>query len=219
MMLRFGPAVLLVASAFSALALAQQTPIRSSASEYPAHANTAAVAIGAEYLGHSVPVANGAFITKDYLVVKVGIFPSARIAIANSQFTLRVDGDSMLPGQAPGLVASSLSNSDWHPQSNSSHSTSIILGGAPISVEPGDQQPPSRSPRAPGLGDESRSGSKMPSQSAHDAVFGDALPSGAILQPIHGLLFFHYAPKTKAAVRSLELIYDGGNGKITIRLL
>jgi hypothetical protein len=176
--------------------------------------------IGAEYLGHGVPTQHGAYITKDYLVVRVGAFPSTRQSISNSRFALRVDGQ-LVPAQTPALVASSLNNSDWMAQGRSTHSTDIVLGGAPISESPpGEEQSPSRSPRAAGIGDEARPAPRPDQQ----AVVGGALPNGTVSDPVRGLLFFHYVPKANAPVRStlqsIELIYDAGvAGKLTIRLL
>jgi hypothetical protein len=192
-------------------------------SSYPAHASLPTVTIGAEYLGHGVPTQHGAYITKDYLVVRVGAFPSARQSISNSRFALRVDGQ-LVPAQTPALVASSLNNSDWLAQGRSTHSTDIVLGGAPLSESPPDQeQSQSRSPRAAGIGDEARPAPR-PDQSAQQAVVGGALPNGPLSEPVRGLLFFHYVPKANAPVRStlqsIELIYDAGvAGKLTIRLL
>jgi hypothetical protein len=142
------------------------------------------------------------------------VFPSPRCSVANSQFTLRIDAGGVLPAHPPGLVAAAVGDSEWRAQGNAARSTSIVLGGAPISDGPPEEQASSRSPRAAGLGDESHG------QSAHDAVFGGALANGTVTEPVRGLLFFHYVPKTKAAPHSLELIYDNGSGgKVTIRLL
>ena len=105
MMLRVAPALVFVLATL-------QAQERTSPLSYPAHASSPALSLGAEYLGHGIPTPQGAYIAKDHLVVRVGVFPAARIVIASSHFTLRVDGE-LLSAQGPALVASSLNNSDW----------------------------------------------------------------------------------------------------------
>jgi hypothetical protein len=209
---RFAPALLVL---FAPL-LAQE---HASPLDYSAHASTPALSIGAEYLGHGVPTPQGAYIAKDYLVVGVGVFPSARASTSNTNFTLRVDGET-LTARSPSLVATSINTSDWRGAGRSSHSADIALGGAPLSQSSLDEgQNQSRSPRAPGIGEEPLSASK-PDRSANQAVAADALPNVTSAEPVRGLLYFHYAPKTKSGPRSIELIYDAGTGaKLTIRLL
>jgi hypothetical protein len=212
-MLRFSVAVIV----FVATVSAQE---HGGPASYPARAALPTVAIGAEYLGHGVPTPQGAYIAKDYLVVRVGVFPSTRVAVAANRFALRVDGE-LLPAQPPALLASSLTNSDWRSQGRSSHTPDIVLGGAPLSDGAREEgQAPARSPRAPGIGEDSRPVAR-PDRSAAQAADGDALPSGTLSDPVRGLLYFHYTPKTKTPPHSVELIYDAGGagGKLTIRLL
>jgi hypothetical protein len=209
---RFAPALLFLLAPLSAQEHA--SPL-----SFPAHGSNPTLSIGAEYLGHGVPTPQGAYIAKDYLVVGVGVFPSARVSISNTNFTLRVDGE-LLPARSPSLVATSINTSDWHGAGHSNHPADIALGGAPLSQSPLEEsQNQSRSPRAPGIGDQPLSAQK-PDRSANQAVAADALPNVTSAEPVRGLLYFHYAPKTKSGPRSVELIYDAGTGaKLTIRLL
>ena len=209
---RFAPALLLLL--FTLSAQEHAGPL-----SYPAHESNPTIAIGAEYLGHGVPTPQGAYIARDFLVVRVGVFPAARVLISNAHFALRVDGE-LLPARPPALVASSLNTSDWHGAGNSAHSPEIALGGAPLSQSSLDEgQSQSRSPRAAGIGDQPLTAAR-PDRSATQAVAADALPNTTSSEPMRGLLYFHYMPKAKVGPRSVELIYDAGAaGKLTIRLL
>ena len=81
------------------------------AADYPLHTSVGDVSIGAEYLVHSIPVGDQTFLTPDYLVVEVALYPKANdpIVISDETFTLRVNGKKqVIYPQSPGFVAASM---------------------------------------------------------------------------------------------------------------
>ncbi len=67
-------------------------PPRTAPTEYQAHAQAGTVAIGAEFMGHSVPTPEQTVNSEDYIVVEAGLFgPSRRgsDAIARGLFAAR----------------------------------------------------------------------------------------------------------------------------------
>lgn len=96
-------ALLLASAALSALH-AQGTKTREDASKYVTHASFGAVALGADFWGHFVPLADGETLrTDNYLVVEVALFapPTTKVEIDPGQFVLKVNGQRILP-DSPG---------------------------------------------------------------------------------------------------------------------
>lgn len=203
----------------SALALVSgDAPPRSKASDFPAHIKLEDREIGAEYLVHSVPVPNGMYIAKDFLVVEVGVFPSAKTetSISSSQFMLCInDNRSCLQTRSAGEVAAALKYPDWEQQRPevSGQAGPVIFG------------PRSTSGRFPGDGRESRPlPQPVPQQTGgvdreapapiETAIARIALPEGLTSTAVKGCLFFRPARRIKS-IKSLELIYEGGDGRTT----
>lgn len=198
---------------------------REKAAEYPAHVSLPGVEIGAEYLVHSIPTEKGFYIANDYLVVEVGIFPSTaeKIKISSGQFILRINhGKSELVTDSPGTVAASIKYPDWEQHRTVTAQAGPVIVGAPPQVGrfPGDPQerppvipPPQESPDPAGNG-------PAPTKTIEEMIAQAALPEWPANKPVSGCLFFHFRGKMKS-VRSLELVYDGGDGrpKATIPLL
>ena len=44
-----------------------------------------------------------------------------------------------------------------------------------------------------------------------------ALPNGPATKPVAGYIFFHYRGKTKS-IKSLDLVYEGKQGSVTLKL-
>ena len=208
--------------AFLALALVHallaQEPPRSKISDYPAHAKLPAMEIGVEYLLNSIALDKGMYIAKDHLVLEVAIFPStqASVNVSSSQFTLRVNNKTILYTDSPGAVASSLKYPDWqtHPNATAQAGVgngSVILGAPPpVARFPGDRRadrPPSV-PRVPEQQDPTGE-PKAAERPIETQIAIAALPEGTSQKPVKGLLFFPFSGKTKS-IRSLDLIYDGG---------
>jgi hypothetical protein len=198
---------------------------RPDASGYPAHAPS----LGAEYLVRTVFAAGQSFVTPDYLVIEVAVYPAAgepRV-VSTGDFMLRINGAKRLVlAQPPGFVAASLKYDDWTRRPTlvgtaGTGGADVIIGRPRRSERfPGD--PASRErlpapPRAPG--EENRSGQDTPPPPrAEDAVNEYALPEGSTASPVSGYLYFAFKGKP-ASIRSLELVYKktGGN-EVTLRL-
>ena len=104
----------LILACAAALSAQDSTP-RANAGQYPAHVSLAAFDIGVEYLVHSIPTKNGVYFTKDYLVLDVGVFPTAagNSQISSGQFRLRINHASSLDSDTAGTVAASIHYPDW----------------------------------------------------------------------------------------------------------
>jgi len=140
---------------------------------------------------------------KDFLVVDVGIFPETRggVSVSKSQFTLSVDGKTMLAARSP--VADSSNGPAVALHDSSSHGGSVELGGPPITGHPGGKELESMPRRPISLDPQPDAG-----QSAARAG-KVALPEGPTNKPVSGYLFFRFEGNPKA-IRSLHLVYDGG---------
>jgi hypothetical protein len=203
---------------------AQDAPPRSKAADYPAHVSLPGMEIAAEYLLHSIPTAKGFYVSRDYLVIDVGVFPAAkeRITISSGQFRLRINHQTLeLPPDSPGTVAADIQYPDWEQQRTATAQAGPVIVGAPPTVGrfPGDRResPPISSP-VPEQQDPSGI-EKEPPKTVDQLVTQVALPEGSSNKPMKGCLFFHFHGKTKS-IKSLELVYDPGNGgaKTTIPL-
>ena len=211
---RSAAAVFVMLAALSA----QQPAPREKAADYPAHAQLPTMEIGAEYLVHSIPVENGSYVAKEYLVVEVAVFPSTPdgVRISSEHFTLRINGKTVLYAQTPGMVAASLKYPDWETRPNLTVQAGPVVIGAPPVVGrfPDDPRPPqTRLPRAPRVPDQTDSSGMgpPPTRTVEEAVARAALPEGPSAKPVKGSLYFPYQGKMKS-IRSLELIYDRGEG-------
>ena len=178
-------------------------PARAAATEYQAQGKAGAINIGAEFDGHSVPTAEGAYTTDDFVVVEVGMFgaPGARATLSTGDFSLRINGrKNLLPNQPYELVFKSLKDPEWGPPTKEKSKTSVG-GGAD-----GSDAPP-----AP---------VHMPMELRHameQRVQKAVLLEGDRALPQAGLLFFDYRGKAQG-IHSVELIYNGPAGNVTIPL-
>lgn len=204
--------------------VAQDAPPRSKASDYPAHVSLPGMEIAAEYLLHSIPTAKGFYVSRDYLVIDVGVFPAAkeRVTISSGQFRLRINHQTLeLPPDSPGTVAAGIQYPDWEQQRTATAQAGPVMVGAPPTVGrfPGDRResPPISTP-VPEQPDPSGM-DKEPPKTVDQLVAQAALPEGSSNKPVKGCLFFHFRGKTKS-IKSLELIYDAGErgAKATIPL-
>ncbi len=215
----------ILALALLHLLIAQDSP-RSKISDYPVHAKLPAMEIGVEYLLNSIALDKGMYIARDHLVLEVAIFPStqAGVNVSSSQFTLRVNNKTILYTDSPGAVASSLKYPDWqtHPSATAQAGVgngSVILGAPPVARFPGDHRA-DRTPSVPRVEQPGPSGEpKAAERPIETQIAIAALPEGPSQKPVKGLLFFPFSGKTKS-IRSLDLIYDGGESgvKTTIPL-
>jgi hypothetical protein len=184
-------------------------PPRATPADYQAQAQAGGMTIAAEFVGHFVPTLQGNLTTEDYVVVETGMFgPSeAHIKLFLGDFSLRINGKkTALPGQPYGMVIKSLKDPDWEPpaaaESSSKSKTNVSSGGG------GGQD---KDPPAP---------VHIPievQRAMQQRIQKASLPEGDRTVPIAGLIFFQYSGRTQG-IRSIELIYKGSAGNVTLEL-
>jgi hypothetical protein len=217
---RIGVAVLL---SCSALWGQHGTPTKGSPAEYPVHVTAGELALGAEYLVHSVSSGGQTFVVPKHLVVEVAVFPAKgrAVELASGQFSLRINGKKkdVLHPEAPAFVAASLKYADWEGSRGLEVGLGPITIGRPTTVGrfPGDNREPQprTPPRAP---DQNPAGvQKEASLTAEETVVDAALPEDRAAGPVSGHLYFPYRGKVKS-LKSLELIYQHGDEQSILRL-
>jgi hypothetical protein len=188
--------------------------------DYPAHAAAGILRIGADYTVHSFSARGRTFVADNYLVVEVAIYgpPRADLMVSTSRLTLRVNGrKQLLYSQAPQFVAASFKYPDWERTRRLEAQAGPVILGRPVPVErfPGDPTARRRvPPRAPEPPDRSGAG-KTPEPTADEVVVETGLPEGTQRLPVSGYIYFAH----KGKVKSVELIYDGPEGRAVLRLL
>jgi hypothetical protein len=191
-------------------------PPRATPGDYQAHAQAGKFTLAAEFAGHSVPDPQTTLTTEDYVVVEVGLFgpPESRLALSYTDFSLRINGKKT-PSPAKGyeLVFKSLKDPNYEPpelagQTGPKSKTAIDTGGG--------------GGRGGGGGGDITNPSLPPivhipiavSRGWEQRVQKASLPEGERPLPAAGLIFFDHRGKAT----SLELIYNGPAGKVTIPL-
>ncbi|MGD1092418.1 MAG: hypothetical protein ABSB35_10550 [Bryobacteraceae bacterium] len=185
--------------------VAKGLPPRATPGDYLAHAQAGNFTIAAEFAGHSVPTQEALLSTEDYVVVEVGMFgpPEARLKLTYADFSLRLNKKkTVLPAQPYTFVFKSLKDPDWTPPdaAEAKSKTSIGGGGAGEDNTPKVVHIPLPLERAM-------------EQRVQNAV----LPEAEHVLPGAGLIFFQYRGKTDN-LNSIDLIYDGPAGKVTLPL-
>lgn len=215
---------------FSVCCAYGQTTPKDKAADYPVRATAGTTAIGAEYLVHSIPSGTQTFIASDYLVVEVAVFPALGepIEIGTGTFTLRLNGKKeAISSEAPGFVAASVKYPDWEQRKNVEvqggiGDAGVTIGRPPVVGRfPGDPTPQQSrlpgAPKAPAPDDRNGIEQEAPAR-AEDVLAQKALPEGPAEKPVSGYVYFRYRGKTKS-IKSLELIYNGKSGPVTLKLL
>lgn len=181
-------------------------PARATPADYQAHGNAGPVTIGAEFFQHTVPTPQGPLGNEDYVVVEAGLFgpPGARTTLTFTDFSLRVNGKKTAqPSEPYALVFKSLKDPEWEPDVpvEAKSKTSIGTGG---NGGGGDPPPIVHVPI------------KL-QREWNQRLEKEALPEGDRPLPQAGLLFFLYRGKA-SGIHSLELIYSGPSGKVSLPL-
>jgi hypothetical protein len=183
-------------------------PPRATPADYQAQAQAGGVTIAAEFVGHVVPTLQGNLSTENYVVVETAMFgpPEGHIKLFLGDFSLRINGKkTALPGQPYGMVINSLKDPDWEPPaapSSSKSKTNVSTGGG------GGQD---KDPPAP---------VHIPievQRAMQQRIQKASLPEGDRTVPVAGLIFFQYSGGTQG-IRSIELIYKGSAGNVTLDL-
>jgi len=190
-------------------------PPRATPADYQAHVQAGTVTVAAEFTGHGVPTFEGPLSTEDYVAVETGLFgpPNARIRLSPGDFSLRINGKKKpLPSQPYGLVVGSVKDPEWNPpvteeekEAKSSKSSLKTGGGGQGDVVPLSEPPPPV---------------KIPIELQRawaQRVQKASLPEGDRPLPQAGVIFFRYRGKTQS-IDSVELIYAGPAGKVTLTL-
>ena len=206
--------------------LCAQTDHKDKAADYPFHATAGKIAIGADYLVHSIPAGDQTFVAKDYLVVEVAVFPAFAdpVTVDGSTFTLRLNGAKYpLSPVAPGMVVASLKYPDWerHPSAEASAGIgngSVIFGRSPsVGRFPDDPTQSRPLPRPPGI-DEQNGVEHSEPESVEEVITRTALVEGPTDRPVSGFLYFPYKGKIKS-LKSVELIFQIKNTSVSLKLL
>ena len=184
-------------------------PPRATPADYFAHAAAGTVTIAAEFAGHGIASPQGVLISEEYVMVEAAFFgpPDARLTIAASDFSLRINGKkTVLPSQPYGLVGKEAKDPEWVPPEGTDKPKSKgSMGSSGGGQEAG--APPPLPPKVPV---ELRRNWQARIQRA-------ALTEGDRALPQAGLLFFQHRGKIEN-VRSVELIYTGPAGSATLTL-
>jgi hypothetical protein len=187
---------------------AKGLPSRAAPADYQTHAQAGALTIAAEFTGHSITSPQSVLATEDYVVVEVGFFgpPEARLVLSYEDFSLRINGKKTpLPARPYASVFKSLKDPEWEPPIpvESKSKTSLGTGGA-------GQNDPGSTPPVVHVPIEVERGWELRVQKA-------TLPEGERVIPVAGLIFFQYHGKTDN-IDSIDLIYTGPAGKVTLKL-
>lgn len=209
-----------------ALLCAQGTAPKSKPSEYPVHKSFKNIEIGAEYLLHSIPGPKGMLFAPNHLVVEVAIYSTSPepLTVRQDDFSLHVNGKKLvLVPQSPGLVAYTIKYPDIERTRNLEidaglGNSTVTLGRRPAPARfPGDPRPEQQKPpNQPAQATVQDVGKEAPS--IDELVAAAALPEGESRLPVSGVLFFSYDGKLQS-IHTLDLVYRGSSGRITLPLL
>jgi hypothetical protein len=189
-------------------------PPRVASTDYQGQARAGAFSIGAEFMGHSVPSGERAYMTEEYLVVETGLYGAAgaHLTLTVSDFSLRVttggkNGKPLktvtLDGVPFGAVLRSLKDPEWEQQAASE--TKKEKEDQTQKAKPGDIPP---NPK------------RMPFEMIRPMqlqVRKAVLPEGDRELPQAGLIFFESRIREEN-IRSVELLYKGPAGEATLVL-
>ncbi len=213
----------ILALAFAATAWAQATGTtpKPKPDGYPAHSRAGDVAIAAEYLMHTLPSGTRQFVIPKYLVIEVAIYPprAGAVEVANTMFSLRVNGRKELRPHSPEMAAYSVRYAEQNQQRGIQAAAGpVVIGRAPRSERfPGDpsadREPPVARVPQPAHGGVER----QEPETAPEAIARTAFPDVRATGPVSGFLFFEFQGKMKS-IESLELVFHSGEGAI-VRLL
>ena len=200
---------------------AEGTAPKPAATDYPVTTRFGDTAIAADFMIHSISGEGQTFFVEDYLVVEVAIYPDKfkEIAVANTQFVLRLNGKRTLVTQTPQFVAASLKYPDWERRPTLVGQAGPIIVGRPQQVErfPGD--PTVGQGRLP---EQPRVPSQLPSSraetpKAQDIALEMALPEGTHKHPVSGYIYFPYKGKLKG-LKTIELVVKSGPNEAVLKL-
>ena len=167
---------------------------------------------------------------RNYLVVDLAVFAqSGTVSLTPSYFSLRINGSkAAILAQQPFVVANSFdppragASQPGLSAGASTGNVGVIVGppGQPGTIgsrrmpdpqNPNPQPPPRPETPNPYVVD------RAPAATPHEQVERAALPSGDVVPPISGALFFAYTGKPES-IRTIELLYEGPAGQASLKL-
>jgi hypothetical protein len=219
------PTAMLLSIISAASLIAQGTKVRESVAAYPAQAQIGDVGIGADLIGHYLPLPHTTLYSNSYLVVEVALFapPTEKVNISNGQFVLNINGRRLMP-QSPGFVTLAYTVPDMRERTPHLEAgggvggVTIGTGANPTAPKfPGDPNPADY-PRVPSRPPQSTPGDEE-SENAdpRKAILEVALPEGAHATPISGYLFYSFEGKLKR-IKHAELEYSSSHGSASLAL-
>jgi hypothetical protein len=179
---------------------------RAAPTDYQAQGKAGEITIGAEYAGHSLPTPEGPLSAEEYVVVEAAFFgpQGAKLQIADGDFSMRINGNKkVIPSEPYGVVVDNVKDPEWIPPEGPKQSKTSFGGGGSGGGADGPPTPP-----------------KVPFEVQRKLSFRvkrASMPVGDRALPEAGLLYFKYRGKEKS-IRSIELIYSGAAGPVTITL-
>jgi hypothetical protein len=201
--------LLLFFTAIAALG-AQIPEPKPNATDYPVHQQVGDLAIGAEYMVHSVSGPDASFLAEDFLVVELALYPPRSGTLVRArEWTLRINGKGEERyAQSAGAVAQSIKYADANRRRRMVVAAGPVVLGQPRPVErfPGD--PRGRVPPPPGQRPQA---TEEPPDLA-ETIQRLALVEGTVNKPVSGYLFFPWSGKT-SKIKSLELIWRPETGE------
>lgn len=200
---------------------------KAKAEDYDAHAKSANVEIGAEYMVHSFSRGEAMYIARGFITVEVAVYSltdssekAKPLDINYGDFQLTINGKKIaLTPMNPYTVATTLDHPDWQQERPGVEATAgtpngrVTLGAPPHTPLPNGDPPgyprttPLPQPDPPG-GIE-----REPRASASQIAVECALPDGAQRAPVSGFLYFTYSGNTKS-IKSLVLHYHDADLKL-----
>lgn len=194
------------------LAAGQGTESKRKPSDFPVQVKVANAEVAAEFMVRLISYGRESFVTDNFLVVEVAIFPDAgkSLDIKLTDFTLRVSGKKdVLYAQPPSAVISYVRYPDWEraPVGSSRGETGERFPGDPRARRmPGPPVPPN---------DDAPVEQRM---SNSEVVTKSSLPEGPRKTPVSGFLFFPWKGNP-AKLKSVELLTTLGSGDpVALRL-
>jgi hypothetical protein len=186
---------------------------RPKVTDYPAHAESSKLDIGAEYLVHSFSNGSQMYESPEYLIVDTAVYPHGAMDVESGDFSLRLtlqgsrhhdDETLVLRPQTPALVGYTI--------------LSTINSVPPEMRNPsGQRQPmPQTTPRPSDQTAPADSGVAGPEE-VTAVVTRMALPEGVTHSGAAGYLYFSFAGKTKK-IKGLDLVYGQGESALVVKL-
>jgi hypothetical protein len=185
---------------------AEGIPPRAAPTDYQFHGQAGTLTVAAEFTGHAIATPESTLMTEDYVAIETAVYGPAdtKMNLSRDQFSLRLNGKkALLASQPYGLVVKTLKDPEIEPTAAETKSkTSVNAGGG----QQADNSPP------PPF--------RVPDNVRREwgqRLQRESLPEGERVLPQAGLIYFPFHGKTEK-LQSIELIYTGPSGSVTLAL-